>query len=308
MRRDFLLTTASLIVSAAAAHADLITTFSGYQTVDEVGVSGLVSSSAPDTILGLAVGGSTIGNTLPVFGPERVSYPSGIGQVPSPGGSVGMQYDEGVLGVRLFDDHLIFRIATAVDPQTGRYHNGWKTWYGQGDLFIDVQDSTGISHFALLSAWARDGNGHPVEVNQNHYPAAERLHTGGDDEEAGREGHLIRLNGDGEVAMSGGHGAYNGGNAPAGLDLRVFATGGDDLGFANLTHSVVIDSGKTWHIQTWTVPAELLSADVIFDFGLHTAVSCGNDQIGGGFSVPEPSGAALMVGGSLFVFRFRRFD
>jgi hypothetical protein len=286
---------AVLIGGLGFARADLISEFSGFDTVWETGVSGLLSSYDADTRAGLPLTGPTTGVSLPTLGAGRVTYPGGIGQVPSPGGSIGRHFDEGVLGLKIVGNELIVQLAGGLDPQTGYYYSGWKSWYSQGDLFIDVQDSLGISHYALLSAWARDDDGDPIHLNRGRFNTAEAFHVSGGPGGGSLEGHLVGLRGDSDVALTGGNGSYNSSNAPAGLDIRAFAQNGNDLGDTALTHRSVSDLGQTWYIQTWTLDLGDLSSDSTFDLGLHSAMSCGNDQIGGVYSVPEPGMLALTL-------------
>jgi hypothetical protein len=293
-----LLALAALVLGAAAAtQADLIQTFADFNYISETGASGLQSSYYTDTKAGDPVTGPTTGSQLPIFGPERVTYPYGVGQVPSPGGTVGLNFNQGVLGVRVSNDNLIFQLATALNPQTGYYYNAWNTWYGQGDLFVDLADSAGLRHFALLNTWGRNNEGEPISLNGGYFDAARSFHLTGGAGHTSLQGHLIGLNADDDVALAGGTGAYYAGIAPAGLDLRTFAAGGADLGSAGLVQSSVVDGGRTWHVQTWTVGLDALSADPSFDVGLHAATSCGNDQIGGLFTIPEPGALLVLLTG-----------
>lgn len=306
MRINLLSVIAVVVLGVCFVQADLITEFAGFDTVWEVGVSGMQSSYHNDTAKGLPITGPTISNYFPVFGPDRVSYPSGIGPVPSPGGTIGQNFDQGVLGVQVTDDSLIFQLASTLDPRAGYYHSGWKTWYGQGDLFITVEDGDGISHYALLSSWARDGDGEAISLNGGHFNKAQNYHLFGGDGGTSLEGHLVALADDGNVTLTGGRGAYTPSNAPAGLDLRAFAEGGEDLGDADLTYASITDLNRTWYLQSWTIGLDELSADAAFDVALHTVASCGNDQIGMFCSVPEPSTMLLAIGGLVLALRNRR--
>jgi hypothetical protein len=303
---SLLLVSTVLCVAVGTARADLVSEFAGFDSVWEVGVSGLQSSYHADMLSGLPVSGPTTGNFLPVFGPDRVSYPSGVGEVPSPGGEVGQHFDQGVLGVRVDGDQLVVQIATGISPQVGYYHSGWNTWYSQGDVFISVEDSAGVSHFALLNSWARDGVGDPLELNAGHFSLAQEFHLAGGAGGTSLEGHLVRLSDDNDVTLTGGTGAYGAGNAPAGLDIRGFAQDGIDLGDANLTHSSLGDFDQMWYLQSWAIGLDSLSSDALFDIGLHAAASCGNDQIGGSYTVPEPNSVLLVLGGSVLLACFRR--
>ncbi|MCD6304138.1 MAG: hypothetical protein J7M21_04165 [Planctomycetes bacterium] len=279
----------AVLLAGGTARADLASEFNGYDSINEVGVSGLRSSYHQAI---------RAGDPLPDFmftlGPDRVSYPHGIGTVPSPGGSTGRAFDNGRLGVRVENGLALIRMAGALNPLTGRYYGGWHTWYSQGDLFLTVEDSAGISQFALLNAWPRDGST-PRSLNGGHFTLAQAFHTQGGAGGSSLEGHLVRLAGDADVALAGGSGAYYVGYnpAPVGLDYRTYAQGGLDIGDAALAHTSTIDTGlggvdMTWYIQTWTVPLGWLSSDSTFTIGLHSAASCGNDQIGMIAQVGEP--------------------
>lgn len=306
MRSNLLLIVATLVIGTVSASADLHHEFTGFDTVWEVGVSGQESSYHADTRSGTPLSGATTANSLASFGPNRVSYPSGIGPVPSPGGAVGRNFDQGVLGTKIEGGKLVVRLAGGLNPQAGYYHNGWHTWYGQGNVFVTVGDSAGISHFALLSAWARDAAGNPISLNGGHFDAARAFHVGGGAGGSSLEGHLIRLTADADITPTGGTGSYDAGNAPAGLDLRAFAEGGQDVADASLTHSSLWDLGQTWYLQTWTIGLSGLSSDPAFSIGLHSVASCGNDQIGDCRAVPEPSSVLLALGGCVLLFCFRR--
>ncbi len=290
---------AVVLGSVALAQADLVQTFADFNAVWEIGVSGLQSSYFADTKIGRPLTGPITSSALPVFGPNRVTYPSGVGPVPSPGGAVGLNFDQGVLGMKLVDDNVIFQLATALNPQTGYYYSGWHTWYGQGDLFVDLADCAGVRHFALLNTWSRDANGNPISLNGGHFSAAQSFHLTGGAGGSSLEGHLVRLNADSNVTLTGGTGAYGPSSAPLGLDLRTSASGGTDLGSAGLVQSSVLNAGRTWYLQTWSVGRGTLSTDPTFNLGLHAAPSCGNDQIGGLYSIPEPGPLVLFAAGIL---------
>ncbi|MBP7746045.1 MAG: PEP-CTERM sorting domain-containing protein [Phycisphaerae bacterium] len=304
MRTNLLTILVVLVVAAPIARADLFQAFLGFETVSEIGVSGLQSSYYSDTKINQPLSGATTGTSLAVLGPDRVTYPNGIGQVPSPGGSIGAQFDQGVLGIKIDGHNIVFQLATALNPQAGYYHSGWKSWYGQGDLFVDVTSGNGVEHFALLNTWGRDTAGNPLSLNGGYYGAAQEFHVG-NNMNSSLEGHLVRLASDSDIALTGGTGAYHSGIAPNGLDLRTYAAGGTDLGDAGLTQTSVVDQNRTWYLQTWTIGLDDLSTAGTFDLGLHAAASCGNDQIGGTFAVPEPASLALVLAGALLHLRRR---
>jgi hypothetical protein len=288
------------------ARADLINRFTGFDYVWDVGTSGLMSSYDVDTRAGLSVSGPTTGSVLPTLGPSRVTFPNGIGQVPSPGGALGRNFDAGALGIKLDGNNLIVRLASGINPLTGYYYNGWQTWYGLGDMFVDVQDSGGVSHYALLESWARDANGNPIGLNRGRFNTAMTYHVNGGQGGSSLEGHLVKLRTNGDVALTGGTGAYTSSNAPAGLDLRAFAQGGDDRGSANLVHESLTDLGQNWYVETWTLGLSSLSSDSSFGLALRSGPSCGNDQIVGAFTVvPEPSALILALLGTVFARRLR---
>ncbi|MGD8451463.1 MAG: PEP-CTERM sorting domain-containing protein [Phycisphaerae bacterium] len=306
MRINLLSVLVVATLGTCLVQADLVNAFSGFDATWEIGVSGLKSSYYNDTAQGHPLSGPTISNYFPELGPDRVSYPSGVGQVPSPGGSTGLAFDQGVLGAQVVDGALVLQLATALDPHAGYYHNGWGAWYGEGDLFVTVSDSDGISHFALLNTWARNSEGDPISLNGGHFADAQEFHLFGGTGDTSLEGHLVALLGDGDVTLTGGQGAYTASNAPVGLDMRAFAEGGDDLGDAGLTYATIIDSNRTWYLETWSIDLSQLSTDATFDIALHTAASCGNDQIALSCSVPEPGTMLLVVSGLALAFSRRR--
>jgi len=305
-----------LFVSCSAVWGDLSYAFKGYNYVSEVGVSGLESSYYDDT-----KNANTTGTTIPDYmfslGPGRVSYPHGIGTIPSPGGAVGQAFDEGALGLKMQGGNLVVQVAGSLNPLSGYYNSGWNTWYGQGDVFITVEDNAGISHFALLNDWARDDSGNYRELNGGYFDGAQEFHTGVDDPTttfvpgADLQGHLVSLSLESDVVLAGGTGSYRPSYSPppVGLDYRVYAQGGTDAGDAGLVHSTTTDAGmvidpQKWYIQTWTVPTAWLSSDQVFTVGLHKAASCGNDQIGMVTAVPAP-GALLLGGLGLIISNWR---
>lgn len=282
-----------LCVGGGALHADLSSEFAGFEAVWEIGVSGLESSYHSPTKIG-----TTLPNYLPVLGPGRVTYP--VGQVPSPGGSLGQIFDEGVLGVNVQGGSLVLRVAGGLDPLTGYWHSGWNTWYGQGDVFVTVEDSVGIRHYALLNAWARDSCGAPLTLDGSAFDQAQAFHVTGGAGGTSLEGHLVSLTQDNHVALTAGAGSYDPSYVPApwGLDYRALAQGGTVLGDAGLTHDSTWDIGlgdvnQEWYLQTWTVPIDWLSSDSVFTIALHKTTTCGNDQIGDLYVVPAPSAVVL---------------
>ena len=101
MRTRLLVAVALLLTGATLTQADLIDEYLGFDSIWEPGVSGLQSSYHSDVAGGAPMTGPTTGSLAPIFGPGRVSYPSNIGEVPSPGGQMGLNFDQGALGVRL---------------------------------------------------------------------------------------------------------------------------------------------------------------------------------------------------------------
>ncbi|NLF30991.1 MAG: hypothetical protein GX591_08910, partial [Planctomycetes bacterium] len=244
---------------AQAALADLSGAFDGFDAVFESRVSGLTSSYFDYTRAGGV--GDYVPDTLFALGSGRVVYPHGIGSVPSPGGSIGRMFDQGALGVKLVGDDLVVQLAGTMDPRTGYYHSYFGVWYGQGDVFLTVADDDGVRQYALLNAWARRYDGSGRRLDGGHYDDAQAFHLNGGANGAGLEGHLIRLNESGDVVCVGGDGAYAPDYTPQpqGLDHRVFAQGGSDLGDAGLALGTTRDLGldnveQDWFVQTWTFP------------------------------------------------------
>ena len=294
-KANFLCTAMILLISCSAVSADLSSEFAGYTTVSEVGVSGLQSSYYADTKSGV-----TLPDYMFSLGPEHVSYPHGVGQVPSPGGGLGRVFDEGIMGIKVQGDDLMIKVAGGLNPLEGYYYSGWGTWYGQGDVFITVEDTAGISHFALLNSWPTDGTSYRT-LDGGHFDTAQEFHTLGGTGGTKLQGHLVSLSSTDDVVLAGGQGSYRPSYSPPpqGLDYRVYAQAGTDIGDAGLEHSSVWDVGlggvgQDWFIQTWTFPSNWLSSDPVFIIGLHKSPSCGNDQIGMVTVVPAPG--ALVLG------------
>ena len=311
--------------------------FAGYDVVvSEVGISGLRSSyydltkPVPPGSLNL------IPQVMPALGPNRIQYPHTIGTVPSPGSYDQVEaryFDEGVLGVKVAGGKLVVTFAGGLDPLKGHYYKGWDTNFGQGDVFISVEDSSGVRQFALLNAWPRNGSGSPIRLDGGMFDTAQAFHTTGGTGNTSLEGYLIRL-GDNDtvpdVVRVDGAGSYNPSYPlpPVGLDYRCFAQDGSVVGNAGLRNldgtwaiQTVQDVGyyytndyktkkQNWYVETWSVPFEWLSTDSVFDIALHVVPSCGNDQIGltTQVQVPGPGAAILgLIGVGMVGWLKRRF-
>ncbi len=276
------------------ARGDLAGEFDGFDSVSEIGVSGLRSSYYVDS-----AGGTVLPDDVFTLGSQRVWYP-GVGEAPSPGGSAGRGFDQGVLGVKFDGDRLTVRSATSVNPLTGRYLGG--TMYGEGDVFLSVSDGAGVREYALLNSWAR-WRGRPLSLNGGHFDSAKEFHTG-QLSGVNLEGHLVQLTGAGDILLSGGRAAYDPSPTPVGLDYRIFAQGGIDMGDAGLVHSSITDDGmcgsQPWYVQTWEFDVDWLTNGGGFSLGLHQSPSCANDQIGMVMDVvanPVPAPTAALLGG-----------
>lgn len=306
MRSSILATVAVALITTTAAYADLTAVFSGFDATWGIGTSGHKSSYHDDTVAGNPVAGGLTGSALPVFSPDLVSYPAGIGEVPSPGGAIGLEYDQGAIGIAATPGGLSIRLASALDPRLGVFNDRRQVWYGQGDVFVAVNDSDGVRHYALLNEWAKDGDDLPIDINHGYFNAARDFHLAGGNGGESLIGDLVELKFNGDVALSGGSEAYGPGNAPDGLDLRMFAEDGDFVADGDLTITEVIDSNRTWYVQTWTVPLDAFSGDASYKLALHAGVSCGNDQAGGIFFIPEPTSFVLLAIGLLVTARRAR--
>ena len=201
--------------------------------------------------------------------------------------------------LRVQGGNLMIKVAGGLNPLQGYYYSGWDTWYSQGDVFVTVEDTAGISHFALLNSWPTAGASYRT-LNGGHFDAAQGFHTGAGGG-TNLQGHLVSLSSTDDVVLAGGRGSYRPDYSapPEGLDYRVYAQAGMDMGDAGLEHSSVWDVGlgaqeQDWFIQTWTFPTNWLSSDPVFTIGLHKSASCGNDQIGIVTVVPAPG--ALVLG------------
>jgi len=276
------------------AGADLPANFTdmGFESVYEQNVSGLQSSYHAYT-----EGSSGVNNVPDVMftlSDQRVSYPS-VGQVPSPGGPAGRHFDEGALGLKIEGDNILIRVAGRLDPLTGRELN--RIWYGQGDMFVTVEDSEGVRQFALLNGWARKSDGAYRSLGRGYFDSAMEFHAAGGAGDTSLEGWLVRLLDSDDVAGVDGPRSYSADHGiPEGLDFRTYAQGGQPVAWANLEHTTTQEQDpggnwQTWYIQTWEFPVSLISDESLFDIGLHKIASCGNDQIAmlDRISIPEES-------------------
>ena len=282
LARGLCVLTVVVFAVAGVAQADLGQEFDGFDFVQEIGVSGLKSSYHAET----KDGAGLLPAQMFTLGPGRVSYPNGVGQHPSPGGPIGRLFDEGVLGVKIEAGNLVVKVAGGLDPLRGKYYHQYGGWFGQGDVFVTIEDTASLRHYALLNTWARkESNSKLRKLDGGHFDDARDFHVIQDQDNqivTSLEGHLVLLEDDNDVTLAGGAGSYRPGHAPQpeGLDYRVFAQGGIDLGDAGIVHSALADYGQNWYVQTWTLPAGWVTSDSDFLIGLHKSASCGNDQIG----------------------------
>ncbi len=81
MRKRHFLSIAAMGAMSFSASADLISAFGGFETINEVGVSGLRSTYHTDSVNNQSVTGPSISTSLSNFGPQRVDFP-GSGMTP----------------------------------------------------------------------------------------------------------------------------------------------------------------------------------------------------------------------------------
>lgn len=178
------------------ANADLPANFTdmGFETVFEQNVSGLKSSYHSYT-RGTS-GVNNIPDEMFTLSDQRVYYPS-VGTVPSPGGASGRRFDEGAIGLKIDGDNIVIRVAGRLDPNTGVKIGS--TWFGQGDVFITVDDSqAGVGQFALLNSWAKDGVDYR-SLGSGHFDSARDFHAEGGLGGASLEGYLVELDSSDDV-------------------------------------------------------------------------------------------------------------
>ena len=298
------------------ANADLAANFTdmGFESVFEQNVSGLKSSYHAYTQGSWGV--NNIPNEMFTLSDQRVYYPW-VGTVPSPGGSRGRIFDEGAIGLKIEGANLVVKVAGRLDPLAGV--KLYRTWYGQGDVFVTVEDSAGVRQFALLNSWAKKPDQSYRNLGKGYFNQAKNFHATGGTGGTSLEGWLVGLQNSDDVARVGGPHSYpaTSGN-PDGLDYRTFAQGGEPIGWANITHSTTQEEDpnglwKNWYMQTWEFPTSWISSEQIFDIGMHKISSCGNDQIGmvttvvvpapGPVPIPAPQAAVLGIIGLAIVGR-----
>ena len=284
------------------ANADLAANFTGmgFESVFEQNVSGWRSSYHAYTQGSSGV--NNIPNEMFTLFDQRVYYPW-VGEVPSPGGSRGRLFDEGAIGLKIDGANLVVQVAGRLNPLTGIKYS--RTWYGQGDVFVTVEDSAGVRQFALLNSWAKKPDQSYRKLGNGHFNQAKNFHATGGVGDTSLEGWLVRLLNSDDVARVGGPHSYVAtSGSPDGLDYRTFVQGGQPVDWANIAHTTTQEQDpkglwQTWYMQTWEFPASWISSEQVFDIGLHKISSCGNDQIGMVTTavVPAPHAAVLgMIG------------
>jgi hypothetical protein len=275
------------------ANADLAANFTGmgFESVFEQNVSGLKSSYHAYTQGSSGV--NNIPNEMFTLSNQRVFYPW-VGAVPSPGGSTGRLFDEGAIGLKIDGANLVVQVAGRLNPLAGIKLR--RKWYGQGDVFVTVEDSAGVRQFALLNSWAKKPDQSYRNLGDGDFNQAKNFHATGGAGGTSLEGWLVRLLNSDDVARVDGPHSYaaTSGN-PDGLDYRTYVQGGQPVDWANIVHTTTQEQDpkglwQTWYMQTWEFPASWISSEYIFDIGLHKIASCGNDQIGMVTTavVPEP--------------------
>lgn len=249
-------------------------------SVDQKGTSGSVSSYYTNNY-----GNEIVSNwftTMPTLGPTLVYYTdANVGAVPSPGmysPAEAAQFDAGTLALNITGGTVTVQMTTAMNPTTGYHDGSWNEWYGQGDMFLSVDNAGTVKQYALLNTM-------PPVLDDGGYDAARNFRTGG----GAAPGDLVLLGNAGQVSYITGNGSYSGpsgyGADGVGLDSRIYANGGTVVAataFSNGgqgTPGIGYDNqAVNWYTETWTFAASNLGS--FDDIALHSAMTCGNDQIG----------------------------
>jgi hypothetical protein len=277
-------------------------------SVSEIGTSGQQSSYYANSPSNNDMTSNWF-TTMPTLSSQLVNYTDGsTGTVPSPGmnsPAEAAQFDQGTLALNISGGQVKVTLTTAMSPTAGYFDNGyWQRWYGQGDVFLSVDNAGAVKQYALL-------NNMPTVLDDGSFDAARNFRSGTGATAA--TGDLVELGNTSQVAYIAGNGSYSatGGYGPdaVGLDGRIYAQGGTPVGDGTLSITSTPNSfgydgqSVTWYTETWTFAEGDLGA---FDeISLHSATTCGNDQIGldsglitsngpRGGTVPAP--AAVLLG------------
>ena len=244
-----------------------------------------------------------------------VSYPYGIGNVPSPGGASGEKVDLEALYWRLNGDlaqpSLQVLLATSVDDHA--YFRSWQRHYRLGDLFLDM-DGDGVYDFVSVTT---DWDGGGIQPWRAYDPATGTYRSLDHD---AAPGSLYQISHPAEAVVTpdsqvatiigpgGGYGDYpdiesvvrpwvvdqDPGKVGAAIGLAGLAKqsysygpswGGGYYGdYPNQPNGTLFSEDNTWFYE-WTIPLYWidpdgsLTAENVQHIGLHLALECGNDLI-----------------------------